>query len=91
MTNLALFDDAPKESKKSEHKGGFSAHQYKMINWYAEAHGFRLALATPPNTINFIVKMTGDREAVDLTDIKDAYKSAKREEAQERARNRRAT
>jgi hypothetical protein len=88
--NTLLFDDMqdspPKESKKSEASSGFTAQQLKMINWYAEAHDFRLTLSTPPETVNFIQRSNGEVESVDISDIKDAYKSSKKEEAQEKAR-----
>lgn len=92
MENLDIFGGSgtPPEPKKSDDKGPhLTTIELKAIDWYASNNNCRLSMGTRP-TVNFIDKATGEEIKETLADLVDQYRSWKKEDAKERARQRRA-
>lgn len=89
MQNLDIFGGASEPPEASKPRDGYKGTEAKAINWYMTNNNCKLQLSAYPN-ITFIDKDSGEPIVENLADLVDQYKSWKKEDSKERARQRRA-
>jgi hypothetical protein len=87
MQNLDIFGGAS-EPVEGKPRDGYKGTEGKAINWYATNNNCILQLSAYP-TITFIDRNTREQINEQIGDFVDQYKSWKKEDTKERARQRR--
>lgn len=88
MQNLDIFGGAS-EPVEAKPRDGYKGIEGKAINWYSSNNNARLHLSIYPK-ISFIDKASGEEIVEDIHDLVEQYRSFRKEELKERARQRRA-
>lgn len=88
MQNLELFGGVS-EPVEGKARDGYTNPELRAINWYANSNNCILQLSNYP-TVTFIDKASREQINENINDVMDQYKSWKKEDSKERARQRRA-
>lgn len=87
MKNLELFggESEPAETKPRD---GYKGIEARAINWYVTNNSCRLTISNYP-TVTFVDRNSGEEIKENIKDLVDQYRSWKKEDLKERARQRR--